>query len=159
MITIQELTQDDWTLWRALRVAALADAPDAFGANLLEWTGEGDAEARWRSRLITVPFNVIGVIDGRASGMSSGTEPVEGVVWLMSMWVDPRFRSCGVGDALVDAVVRWAKDQGAGTVALNVRQSNERAIAFYHRNGFSDDGWSSEPGAVKPEMRMVRQVP
>jgi hypothetical protein len=38
-------------------VAALAEAPGAFGSTLAEWTGPGDTEQRWRGRLATVaPF-------------------------------------------------------------------------------------------------------
>ncbi|MBF6557917.1 MAG: GNAT family N-acetyltransferase [Acidimicrobiales bacterium] len=69
--------------------------------------------------------------------------------------VDPQGRACGVGDALVDALVRWAKDRGANRVALDVRQSNERAIAFFRRRGFSYDGCSADRGAPHPERRMV----
>lgn len=45
------LTPDDWPIWRELRLAALAEAPQAFGSRLADWQGEGDREERWRDRL------------------------------------------------------------------------------------------------------------
>jgi len=156
MISIRELTEDDWALWRKLRQAALADAPDAFRSTLAEWTGAGDVEERWRARLVSVPFNVVADRGAQPIGMASGTGPLDGEVQLISMWVAPEDRACGVGEALVGAVVRWAKDVEANRIALDVRQSNDRAIGFYHRNGFFDDGWSSDPDPTHPERRMVR---
>jgi hypothetical protein len=99
MITAQQLCEDDWALWRTLRQAALAEAPGAFGSTLAEWTGAGDTEARWRARLVTVPFNVVARLDDRPTGMASATAPSEGEVELISMWVAPHGRACGVGDA------------------------------------------------------------
>ncbi|MBU7600615.1 hypothetical protein JGS22_024025 [Streptomyces sp. P38-E01] len=38
---------------RLLRLAALAEAPYAFGTTLAQWQGEGDRPDRWRARLAT----------------------------------------------------------------------------------------------------------
>ena len=157
MITIRKLTDDDWALWRKLRQSALADAPDAFGSTLAEWTGDGDVEVRWRARLVSVPFNVVAARYGRPIGMVSGTAPLGGEVQLISMWVAPADRGSGVGEALVEAVVRWALDMEANGIALHVRPSNDRAVRFYLRNGFYDDGLTSNPDLTHPERRMVRR--
>ncbi|HEV3328401.1 MAG TPA: GNAT family N-acetyltransferase, partial [Acidimicrobiales bacterium] len=67
-------------------------------------------------------------------------------------------RGCGVGDALVAAVVAWAREQGVSSVALDVRVSNDRAVELYSRNGFVDVGPAPlEPGAP-PERRMRRRL-
>ena len=59
----RRLTEDDWTLWRDVRLRALADSPGAFGSTLGYWSGPGDREERWRSRLADVPFNVVALGD------------------------------------------------------------------------------------------------
>ncbi|MGW4487749.1 hypothetical protein ACWEOE_28355 [Amycolatopsis sp. NPDC004368] len=46
MTDIRVLTADDWREWRALRSRALTEAPEAFGASLADWQGDGDTEAR-----------------------------------------------------------------------------------------------------------------
>ncbi|HEY0700829.1 MAG TPA: glycosyltransferase, partial [Micromonospora sp.] len=48
---LRALDPEDWRLWRVARLAALAEAPYAFGSQLADWQGPGDREERWRSRL------------------------------------------------------------------------------------------------------------
>ncbi len=53
------------------------------------------------------------------------------------MSVNPEYRSMGCGDALMDAVFDLAKSLDIQRVILNVWAFNERAIAFYKRQGFA----------------------
>ena len=54
--------------------------------------------------------------------------------------VHPDYRRRGMGDALVRALLRYAKDERMDTVTLEVRASNHAAIALYRRNGFAEVG-------------------
>jgi GNAT superfamily N-acetyltransferase len=73
------LTPADWRIWRELRLAALADAPDAFGARLADWQGDGDREERWRARLqIPGGEDYVAYVDGRPVGMASGVPAEDG---------------------------------------------------------------------------------
>jgi GNAT superfamily N-acetyltransferase len=110
VIELRVLTPDDWQVWRQLRLAALAEAPDVFGSRLADWQGEGDREERWRARLgIPGSFNVVAVLDGQPAGMASGVPTGGSAAELISMWVSPAARGHGVGDQLVRAVERWAR--------------------------------------------------
>ncbi|GAA4537172.1 GNAT family N-acetyltransferase [Amycolatopsis samaneae] len=134
MLSLRVLTVEDWQAWREMRLAALRDAPEAFGAALADWTGPGDTELRWRRRL-SGSFNVLASLDGEPAGMASGM-PKDDVVELISMWVAPFARGRGVGDALVVAVVEWAREHGAERVTLRVAPANRYAAALYRRHGF-----------------------
>ncbi|AGS67209.1 GNAT family N-acetyltransferase [Streptomyces collinus] len=145
MLELRTLEADDWPLWRELRLAALADAPYAFGSTLAQWQGAGDREERWRARLsIPGAHDLMALLDGLPVGMASGV-PGEGAeyVELISMWVDPAARGKGVGDHLIQAVERWAAERGAKTLRLSVMPDNRTATALYARHGFTDTG---EPG-------------
>ena len=146
VIEVHRLRPDDWRLWRELRLAALADAPRAFGTSLAEWSGENDTERRWRARLTGVAFNAVLFRDGVPAGMVSATDPDgRGPVQLLSLWVAPSARGLGVGDAAVRAVLRWADDEHAGSeVALSVKVDNLTAVAVYERNGFVSVGTSPD---------------
>ena len=156
-INLRKIGIDNWPLWRKLRLKALEEAPYAFGSTLADWQGEGDTEARWRGRLSDVPLNIVAEWRETGAGMASATAPNPGSVELMSMWVAPFARGHGVGDALVNAIIQWAREQQASTVGLAVFEGNERALALYRRHGFIDVGAvaGTSRGTVT-ERKMIR---
>lgn len=125
---------------REVRLATLADAPYAFGSSLEE--EQVLAEAEWRARAGELAFFV--ALDGDdAVGVAAGAqlrEPDPSVRMLRSMWVSPPYRGLGVADALVDAVVEWARSEGATTLSLWATEHAQRARAFYVRLGFVPTG-------------------
>jgi GNAT superfamily N-acetyltransferase len=56
---------------------------------------------------------------------------------LESMFVQAGHRGAGVGAALVAAVTDWARAAGARFVNVTAHAGNERAVAFYRREGFA----------------------
>ena len=153
------LTEDDWQIWRDLRLAALAESPQAFGSRLADWQGDGDREERWRGRLgIPGSYNLIALIDGRPAGMASGIPAGEpGVAELISMWVSPAARGRGVGDRLLAAVEQWARQAGAGALKLCVYEGNAAARALYRRAGFAGTG-ELVPDGGRREMVMLKAL-
>lgn len=132
---LRALTPDDWAAFRAVRLAALRDAPEAFGSGLADWAAAG--EQRWRQRLTDVPCTVLAELDGRPAGVASATSPdSDGAVELISLWVAPFARGRRAGDALVGAVLDWAQRHGARQVVLRVHENNHHARNLYRRNGF-----------------------
>ena len=138
MIKLRVLGPDDWPLWRELRLAALAEAPYAFGSRLADWQGAGDRPERWRDRLaLPGSYNLVAVLDDQPVGMASGVPSDDpGVVELISMWVSPVARGRGVGDRLIDGVERWARREQAKIFRLSVTSGNEAAERLYRRCGF-----------------------
>lgn len=152
-LDIAQLTPDDWAAFKEVRLRALADAPEAFGSGLAAWA---DApEERWRSRLESVPLNLVARKGDDVVGMASGVLDGEDAE-LISMWVDPAARGTGTARALIDAVVGWAQGLGRSTYLL-VRSNNARAIAAYERAGFVDLG-VPECHDGPPENRMVHRT-
>ncbi|MGY0058843.1 N-acetyltransferase family protein [Streptomyces sp. LZ34] len=156
-IELKVLTPEDWAVWRQLRLAALADAPYAFGSRLADWQGDGDCEERWRARLgIPGSYNIVAVVDGKGAGMASGVPgPCDCVVELISMWVSAAARGRGVADRLVRAVEGWGLRAGAGVLRLHVVPGNARAVAFYRRGGLVEAGTAE--GELVMEKALGRQ--
>jgi GNAT superfamily N-acetyltransferase/SAM-dependent methyltransferase len=147
--TLHALTADDWQAWRRVRLAALADAPDAFGSRLADW--EDAAEDRWRARL-SVPgaLDLVATDGDRTVGMASGMPAEAGHAELISMWVDPAARGKGIAASLIEAVVQWAVTAGHTMLGLSEMPDNVRARRTYERCGFVA---VDEPGDELPDGR------
>ena len=158
MVSVRSAAAADWSEWRSLRRRALSEAPDAFGATVAEWSGEGDTEQRWRRRLDEVPVNLVAYDAGRPVGMVSVTAVEQDEMKVISMWVAPEARGSGVGEVLVRAAVAHAAAAAAKRVALNVRAGNARAYALYRRVGFVEVGWPTSPYTPHPKHRMVLDI-
>lgn len=154
---VRVVTAQDWATWRDLRLQALGSDPGAFGSRLADWRDA--SEQRWRARLaLPGSRNLVADLAGVPAGMASGVPAVAAdTVDLTSMWVARAARGRGVGDALVDDVVAWARAQGADRVRLSVVVDNAAALALYRRHGFlrvlePSDG----PGEVALVLRLGR---
>ena len=154
-IELRTVSADDWRVWRSVRLAALTDAPAAFGSRLEEWA---DApEDRWRERL-SIPgaidllaFNTDGTAPvGMATGIPSADYDCRAE--LISMWVDPAVRGRGVATVLIAAIAVWAARSGATMLTLFVMLENIAARRVYERNGFAV---SNEPDDLPPGDRLA----
>jgi GNAT superfamily N-acetyltransferase len=161
-IELRATFADDWQLWRSVRLAALTDAPDAFGSRLHEWAEA--PEDRWRARLsIPGAIDLLAFDTGRDApvGMATGVPDADdrGRATLISMWVDPVARGQGVASVLIAAIVQWAASSGAAAIVLSVMPDNVAALRVYQWNGFKA---SSDPGGLLPdgrhELKMLRDL-
>ena len=55
---------------------------------------------------------------------------------LLQIAVDKRARRCGVADLLMDAAIGYALEKELKAIFLEVRKSNDAAIALYKKHGF-----------------------
>jgi putative acetyltransferase len=58
----------------------------------------------------------------------------------LGMAVAPDWRGQGVGSALMDEVLRWAREMGVEKLALSVYPHNDAALALYRKFGFKEEG-------------------
>jgi GNAT superfamily N-acetyltransferase len=57
-------------------------------------------------------------------------------VYVNHLLVDPRFRRRGVATALMQAVERWAREKGAGSIALDTYAQSPLSVPFYEAVGY-----------------------
>jgi GNAT superfamily N-acetyltransferase len=140
---------------RAIRLRALADTPDAFGA-----TSDQEAALRfqdWQHRLERYAIFVAAAADGSDIGIALGVrhKTLGDTALLRSMWVAPQMRRQGVAAALVDCVIEWARSEGFCRLILDVVESNATAIGLYVKKGFLANGTI---GALPPPREHVREL-
>ena len=162
MIEVRRVEPGDAPVLRAVRLAALADAPTAFGSTYerevafadAEWVSRAEAGAAGSDRATWFAMSedrVVGLVGG--THMPGGSPDPD----LVSMWMDPEYRGRGIGRLLVAAVIDWARDTGASSLSLWVTRGNDPALALYTAMGFVENGeyqaLPSDP--CQDEIRMV----
>ena len=165
---LRRIRSDEGCKLRSLRLRALADAPMAFGSTLTR--EESFPENVWHERAAggasgTDRVTFVVERDGEWLGLASGiakdpSNPADPGPFLVGMFVDPAERGHGLGAALVEAVVAWARARGATRLYLWVTSTNTPAIALYSRCGFRRTG-DTQPLPHAPsvtEFQMVRDL-
>ncbi|WP_228551901.1 GNAT family N-acetyltransferase [Mumia zhuanghuii] len=160
--------EGDWERMRDLRLRALLDTPIAYGERYDDALAASEDTWRGRAARNVLPGNVQVVarlVEGDDAGRwvgsmsafvshglpayaTGGADPdpeAPARANLVGVFVDPevRGRAAGVADALLDAVVVWARgEQGLDRLYLHVHEENVRAAAYYRRQGFVPTGGS-----------------
>ncbi|HEX5901075.1 MAG TPA: GNAT family N-acetyltransferase [Solirubrobacteraceae bacterium] len=139
--SVRRLRAGEAALLRDVRLAALRDAPMAFGSTLAReeafapdvWEKRAAAGAAGIEQVVLVAEPEAGLAMGRLDD-----DPT--AAGLYSMWVAPHARGEGVARALVEAVIAWATERGARTLTTSVAEGNAGAARLYTSTGFADTG-------------------
>lgn len=109
---------------------------DAIGGNRPEdWLARFDTRA-WGLLLAEEEAEVIGAC--LLAWNTPGVDMLEGRSDLAVLWdlrVQPMWRGKGVGTALFQAALAWAKERGARELKVETQNNNVPAVRFYLRMG------------------------
>ena len=138
---------------RLRRLAALGESPHAFGSTLAEEAARPDDA--WAARLAAPALGdyrhawpYVAELDGTAVGLAwvKLDAPDAATASLYQVWVAPQARGQGIGAALLDAAIAWARARRAAALHLGVTAGDGAAARLYRRAGFVDVG-APEPRA------------
>lgn len=142
MNEVWEIDASDWQIWRALRLRALREDPDAF-ASTLERDAQ-DGEAYWLGYFSRPGPVLIAEVDGAPVGMARVVAE-DGPAHLYSMWVAPEARGSGVGAHLITTGLDWLAAHHPGlSLRLEVVEANLPARRLYERCRFTVVGPNPE---------------
>lgn len=159
-VVVRRLAEEDWETYRTIRLEMLRESPTAYGMTYAQ--SAEFPETHWRRRMVDATA-FLATVDGAPAGSASCYVPRDEATGalrdpeLIAMWVDPRLRRLGIGQALVEAVVAHVTGQGHRRLRLSVVEHNAGAARLYERCGFTDTGEReanpNQPGVL--EVRMV----
>jgi [ribosomal protein S18]-alanine N-acetyltransferase len=120
-----------------------------------------ELRARWKALLDTGEGTLLVAEDGGAPvglAVMVGRAAPE-----LGMLVAADRRGHGIGSALVEACLAWARAAGAGRVVLHVFPHNTAARALYRKHGFAETGvvagaFPRASGEVWDAIRMERPL-
>jgi len=135
MIEVRDATPDDWpAMWAFMRGIVAAGDTFTYDPEL----GEAEARAMWCNE--PPGRTIVAVVDGVIAGTAEMERNRDGPgahVATASFMVAPEHEGRGVGRALVEDVVRWARGEGYRGIQFNaVAASNARAVGLYRSLGF-----------------------
>lgn len=151
-MNIRRLTPEDAAAFQAFRLAALQDAPTAFGSSFDEEKSFAPSviEGRLALKADRGPFGAF--VEGELVGLVAlGRENLsklshKALVW--GLYVEPRHRGRGVARALLQEALALARSvPEVLQVNLSVNAGNAAAIRLYESLGFEVFG--REPGALR----------
>ena len=156
---IRLLEPHEVSFHRELRLRVLNDAPDSFAETAAEVAARPLSYWEELTRSVTEPNRhimfvafegdvILGTTYGLLDPESSNAGRVGG------MWVAPSQRRRGVGRALVEAVLVWARERGLKRVSLWAPAAAPAAVALYSRAGFKETG-HQRPLATNAALRIV----
>ncbi|CAB4918078.1 unannotated protein [freshwater metagenome] len=145
-IEISVLDPEAWVRARAVRLAALTEDPDAYGARV-----EGEAKLsadQWRNRLgsdLWVVASVRGLdvaimtVAPTVPALVEPSCPVDPLTcaWAYGCWVAPEMRGQRIPTRFVDFLDRVAPEHGWINLGLGVFVENRKAKRVYERIGFA----------------------
>lgn len=157
MVEVRPIRAEEWSELREIRLRALADAPEAFGSSFArevefpddEWIrraerGSGGSDAR-----------TFVAVDGEQFVGLVGVFLEEAFAELVSLWVDPAYRTRGVGLGLAEAAEQWALEKKAPAVELWVTHTNAPAQRLYQRAGYAETG-RRQPHPRNPNLEEIQ---
>ena len=161
---MRRLLAEEWQAYRAIRLRALAQAPEAFGSTLAR--EEELPDETWAARVAKsaasgIDCALVAEQGGAFVGLLWAKVDAQdaGRVNLFQMWVAPQWRGRGVAAALLDEALAWARARGTRVVHLGVNSENAGALRLYGRAGFQPIGepYLMREGAphMEQEMRLI----
>lgn len=152
-VTIRRLGRADAAAYRALRLRALCEHPDAFRSSFDEEAGKPVAWAERRlddsdDGLFVGAFDEGGALVGTAGVQLQRSAKVRHQAKVVGMIVAIEHAGRGIGRALIEACIGHARAvPHLEALLLTVTSSNDRAVRLYRAAGFVEYG--REPGSMK----------
>lgn len=142
IMTIRTLNAEDGAAYHALRLRALRDHPEAFGALLEDWEQRSIAQVSARladpdGESQTIGALVDGALVGTITLLREGGKGSHRAR-IVGMYVAPEQRRLGIGRKLLDEAIRRARQiEGLRMVMLDVAGGNDAARRLYLSAGFA----------------------
>ena len=143
--SIEILNEEDWELYKTLRLKSLRDSPDSFSATYSYESSCSDEE--WQNKLgstgkaaFTCPL--VAFTGTFASALAWGVihNESDNHTNVYQMWVSPEFRGKGIGKALLRRIILWSREKERACIHLGATTTNSAAIKLCKSVGFRAHG-------------------
>lgn len=135
-ITLIKAGADDYLKLRELRLAALFDSPNSFGAKYEDLKDRPD---RYWQQSIKITTWCLLFDNGVGIGLLAvdrADKDRNSDCWLSSWWIDKKYRGMGISKLMADWVYKICQEKSWQKIGLGVWPNNKSAIEVYLKLGF-----------------------
>jgi len=145
---------------RSVRLAALKDTPDAFGAKHEDELLFSDSQWQDRLKYTYWCFVVADGVDIGLLAVDKADKDRNSDCWLSSWWISDAFRGQGVAQLMMEWVIKLSQENEWKIIGLGVWPENLRARNAYKKLGFveADKPLPSRSKPGQMYLGMYRQV-
>jgi len=144
MITIRRIYNDEWQLFKTLRLASLKESPQAFSSTYESavnrtnesWSEQAKTTATGSNKITFITFDDDLPI-GIAALYRDEKKFEQGEI--LQVWIAPEYRGSEVAFELMNTIFQWAKENEFKQIKAIVTEKNDRALKFYLKYGFEKD--------------------
>jgi len=134
-IKVRLLNDDEWQLFREVRLAALRDAPEAFVASVED--EESRSEGYWRERMSRARRIIAEREDGPVGVVCLGLHDGDSETGeVFGLWTAPTVRGARVAWGLVSTAAQKAAEDGCRLLYFWAGSDNASAVGFASSFGF-----------------------
>lgn len=158
MLSIRQLTPEDASGFRRLRLEGLEQAPGAFSASL---ESEQDRPVEWFARILEKQIAYGGFVEDKLAAIAvlqlyreQSKLAHRGYIW--GVYASPAGRGKGLNRQLLEMLVQRARDEGLEILHLGVDPENTPAAKLYRSVGFEQMGFNKR--ALKVNGRYVDEI-
>lgn len=128
-----QISVNDWQKFKAARIRAIKDSPQAFGDTLEKAMSRSDTY--W---IELVEKSEVFVISSEGHYIATVIlkQDDDGVWSIKSLWTDPEYRNRGLATTLLTVVLQTAKESGIEVIELGINANQTTAIKLYESLGF-----------------------
>jgi len=104
------------------------------------WSRYGEMQMEYRKWNVieNLPTVILIYADNKPVGCGCFKHFEAGTVELKRMFVDPGYRSKGIGAMIIKELEEWAKELGHHSIVLETAIGQPEAIHLYKKSGFTD---------------------
>ena len=129
---------DDVDRLRAMRLAALKDTPDAFGAKYEDEVNKPISECQDRLKNTNWCFVVADGVDVGLLAVDRAEKDRNSDCWLSSWWIHQDHRGSGIPKLMLNWLEQLCIEKKWEKIGLGVWPDNLRAISAYKKLGFTE---------------------
>lgn len=153
-IKIGQMTDKSWTEVARIYESGIATKNATFQTEAPDWDSWDNAH-RKDCRLIAM---INDTIVGWAALSNVSSRCVYSGVAEVSVYVDSKFRGKGVGDKLMDSLIKESELNGIWSLQAGIFPENIGSIKLHHKHGFRTIGIKERIGKMDKTWRDVAMV-